>query len=414
MNHPRLSWLLTMFRESPELLAISRRWYKALLTRSEAELRNYLSEASELRFVGSADGEVWAGHAVRDAIGRHFQEVPSVLKKQDLLAEAFEAGDLGWFFFTNRFWFQNRSEPVDFRTTLVFTLENGSWKVVHRHASLPSSNEASIGHSHRAIQELLDAVSQEFCIEQTEGLASIMFTDIVNSSPIAEAIGDRAWSRIVAKHFDELKVIIEENDGIFVKSLGDGTMSRFSSARSAMIAAKVIQNRLSKQDREPKIGLRVGIHTGDVIRTNEDFFGSVVNKAARVTAVADRGEICVSDTTRAVIGSDHDFAFSAPETVSLRGLVGDHRICFLSWRTWRASSVAMIVLGSKRTFSAIQHRAIKRAAQFIRGAPPTTAGGALTTSKQSWRYLIIVSCLRLIFQQYREIRAPLLTRNRNS
>ena len=48
-----------MFKESPELLSISRRWYKAMITRNEAELKNYLSETSELRFVGSADGTLY-------------------------------------------------------------------------------------------------------------------------------------------------------------------------------------------------------------------------------------------------------------------------------------------------------------------------------------------------------------------
>lgn len=321
-----------MIKESPELLSISRRWYKALLTRNEAELKNYLSEASELRFVGSADGELWAGRAVREAIGRHFNEVPDVLDKQELLAEAFEADDLGWSFFSNRFWFRDLPEPVEFRTTLVFTLENGLWKIIHRHASLPSPNETTIGHKHSAIQELLDAVHDDFSIRQVEGLASIMFTDIVNSSPIAEAIGDRAWSGIVASHFNDLKNTIEQNGGEFVKSLGDGTMSSFSSARSALATAKEIQTRLLQQHREPRISLRIGIHTGEVVRANNDFFGTVVNKAARVTAAADQGEICLSETTHAVVGADYDFSFSAPQVVNLKGLEGSHQIRFLNWQ----------------------------------------------------------------------------------
>lgn len=321
-----------MFKESPELLAISRRWYKAIQSRDEMELRNYLSEASELRFVGTADGELWAGKAVREAVGRHFKEVPDIVESQEILGEAFESGDVGWSFFSNRFWFRDLREPVDFRTTLVFTLEHGMWKIVHRHASLPSPNETTIGHEHNAIQELLDAVQEDFNIGQTEGLASIMFTDIVNSSPIAEAIGDRAWSRIVALHFDDLKQTIKENGGEFVKSLGDGTMSSFTSARSALSAAKAIQIGLLEQDREPRISLRIGVHTGDVVRSNDDFFGSVVNKAARITAVAGQGEICVSGTTYAVVGSDYHFAFSDPEMVILKGFDGTHEIRFLNWR----------------------------------------------------------------------------------
>jgi adenylate cyclase len=322
-----------MITKSPELLAISRRWYTAVVTRSETELRNFLSEGSELRFVGSAEGELWLGPAVREGIGKHFNEVPGVLKKEELLGEAFETGTTGWSFFAHHFWFEEISEPFEFRTTLIFTLENGSWKIIHRHASLPTPNETSIGHKHAAIQNLLKAAQDGFKLGQTEGLASIMFTDIVNSSPIASAIGDREWSGIVATHFDDLRVAIEAQGGQFVKSLGDGTMSSFASARSALTAAKIIQERLTIEVKEPKLSLRIGIHTGDVVHSGEDFFGTVVNKAARITAVAGAGEIYLSDITQAVVGSGPDFAFSAPTTVTLKGLEGDHRVVFLKWNS---------------------------------------------------------------------------------
>lgn len=322
-----------MITKSPELLAISRRWYTAVVTRSETELRNFLSEGSELRFVGSAEGELWLGPAVREGIGKHFNEVPGVLKKEELIGEAFETGTTGWSFFAHRFWFEEIPEPFEFRTTLIFTLKNGSWKIIHRHASLPTPNETSIGHKHAAIQNLLEAAQDGFKLGQTEGLASIMFTDIVNSSPIASAIGDREWSGIVATHFDDLRVAIEAQGGQFVKSLGDGTMSSFASARSALTAAKIIQERLTIQVKEPKINLRIGIHTGDVVHSGEDFFGTVVNKAARITAVAGAGEIYLSDITQAVVGSGPDFAFSAPTTVTLKGLEGDHRVVFLKWNS---------------------------------------------------------------------------------
>lgn len=321
-----------MLSESPELLAISRRWYNAVITRREAELQNFLSEGSRLRFVGSADGELWLGPAVREGIGRHFNEIPGVLKKEELLAEAFENAEVGWSFFAHRFWFQSVPDPVDFRTTLVFTLEDGSWKIVHRHASLPLPNETTFGHEHSAIQDLLDAAHDGFSLGQTEGLASIMFTDIVNSSPIAEALGDRVWSGIVAHHFNDLREIIEVNGGQFVKSLGDGTMSSFSSARSALTAATEIQVKLLEQDAEPKISLRIGIHTGDVVRSSDDFFGTVVNKAARIAASADACEICVSDTTHAVVGAGYGFVFLAPKTVLLKGLEGVHKVRSLRWQ----------------------------------------------------------------------------------
>ncbi|WP_432817416.1 adenylate/guanylate cyclase domain-containing protein [Sulfitobacter sp. JB4-11] len=321
-----------MLQESPELLAISRRWYNAVVTRKEAELQNYLSQASELRFVGSAKGEHWFGAAVREGIGRHFNEVPEVTKKEEALAEAFEFGDVGWSFFTHRFWFEGMSDPVEFRTTLIFALENGSWKIMHRHASVPSSNETTTGHGHSAIQELLDAAHSDFNLGQTEGLASIMFTDIAHSSPIAEAVGDRIWSGFVAEHFDDVRHTIEAHGGQFVKSLGDGTMSSFASARSALEAAVAIQSKMARQTQEPFVSVRIGIHTGDVVRSSDDFFGTVVNKAARITAVAEAGAIYLSDTTHAVVGTATDFAFSKPKSIILKGLAGEHQVRLLDWQ----------------------------------------------------------------------------------
>lgn len=67
-----------MIRPSPELMAVSRRWYKAIVNKNEKGLRNLLSDREYLRFVGSADSEIWGGSSVRQAIGRHFAEVPIV------------------------------------------------------------------------------------------------------------------------------------------------------------------------------------------------------------------------------------------------------------------------------------------------------------------------------------------------
>ncbi len=319
-----------MIRPSPEILAVSRRWYNAV-PHDENVLRNLLSDRNHLRFVGTADGEVWSGGAVRDGIGEFFGVIPAVLKYEETFAEAYENGETGWSCFTHDIVFANQPDrPFCFRTTLIFALEDGAWKIVQRHASVPISNMELMKTEQTAIADLVAAAQEGFALDQREGLATIMFTDIVNSSGLAAAMGDRLWTAEIARHFGTLRDIIEGGGGQFVKSLGDGTMSSFPAPNQALQAAQSILRTIAQSD-GPAISLRIGIHSGDVVQSEDDFFGTVVNKAARIAAMAEPGTILVSDATRA-LGEASDMRFGPPETVSLRGLEGEHQIHRLEWR----------------------------------------------------------------------------------
>lgn len=327
-----------MIRPSPELLAVSRRWHDAVPGRDgkqlQSLLQNFLSDSDYLRFVGTADGELWSGAPVRKAIGAFFDVIPPGTRGEETFAEAFEADGVGWSCFTHRIWFGHRpDDPVEMRTTLVFVLEDGAWKIVQRHASVPTPNMDLMGTEQTAIADLVAAAQEGFALGQREGFASVMFTDIVNSSRLASAMGDRLWTAEIARHFATLRKIVEEGGGQFVKSLGDGTMSSFGSASQALRAAKEIQLATTKDIDGPDIALRIGLHTGDVVQSDEDFFGSVVNKAARITAVAGPGEVAASDVTRATLGDMAEFAFAGPQTVKLRGFAGDHVLYKLEWQT---------------------------------------------------------------------------------
>ncbi len=323
-----------MITSSPELVAISRRWYKAILESGQNTLPNFLSESDLLRFIGTASGENWSGQEVREAVSAYFNEVPDVLHNKELFAEAFERGDIGWSVFVHTVTFANRIDtPVEFRSTLVFSLENGSWKVVHRHTSVPIANQDIMGLDQTAITELVEAAHQGASLGQTEGLASVMFTDVVASSVLANTLGDQVWSARINTHFTTLKKIIEANGGQFVKSLGDGTMSSFSSARSALSAAGDIQRVLAEAVDEPRLSVRIGVHTGDVVQTREDFFGTVVNTAARIATAAGRGEIFVSDVTRELVGNDSSLQFQPKGSHDLSGQASPSILHALNWRS---------------------------------------------------------------------------------
>ncbi|WP_299353735.1 adenylate/guanylate cyclase domain-containing protein [uncultured Shimia sp.] len=313
-----------MTKASLELLAVARRWIAAIPNKRPNELRNLMSEGDHLRFVGSGDGELWSGQAVREGVGAFFGVIPPFATHEETFAEAFENGDTGWACFTHEIAFEDRPDrPFVMRNTLIFALEDAAWKVVHRHGSVPIPNIEFTGTEQSAIAELVDAAKQDFSLDQREGFASVMFTDIVNSSGLAPMLGDRLWSSEVARHFSGLRVIIERNGGQFVKSLGDGTMSSFPSPTQAIRAARAILAATDISD-GPAISLRIGIHTGDVVQTDEDFFGTVVNKAARIASVAAPNEIRLSDTTREMVDDPRAFRFLEPVSVRLKGFEGDH------------------------------------------------------------------------------------------
>ncbi|MFY9212074.1 MAG: nuclear transport factor 2 family protein [Aestuariivita sp.] len=314
-----------MIRPSPEIEAIMRRWTEQIRRHNVDDLPHYLSSSDALVYVGTSDGELWRGKLVRDGISAHMAEVPD-FTEDEIEIEAFENGETGWATYRSRFSFPATGAQGIHRVTAVFVLEKGSWKMIQHHISQPDSNIEKMGVEHSAIQALVEAAQQGFSLGQREGLASVMFTDIVESSTLASAMGDRAWSSLISRHFATLRQIIETHDGQFVKSLGDGTMSCFSSARQALSAARAIQTMLAQEPTEPHLSTRIGLHTGDVVQSDDDFFGTVVNKAARITALAGPGEIAVSDVTRAMIGVLPDFTFSDAAPATLKGLEGTHLI----------------------------------------------------------------------------------------
>ncbi len=77
--------------------------------------------------------------------------------------------------------------------------------------------------------------------------------------------------------------------------------------------------------------IRIGIHTGETIRTAGDVLGLTVNKTARIASAAGAGEIMASSTTRDLVGSLDGVQVGEPETVALKGFSDTHQIVLLDW-----------------------------------------------------------------------------------
>lgn len=295
-------------------------------------MHNMLSVGDSLRFIGTAPDELWLAGAVREGLAAHFNEVPPNEYVEELFCEAFECGNAGWSLSVRRIKLEGVDAAIDFRVSLVFSLEGGSWKVVHRHASVGTPNMELHGVEHHALADLAKLALSADPLRGHTGIAAVMFTDIADSTVLAAAIGDSGWTKAVQAHLALVSETVKAGNGRLIKSLGDGTMSVFASARAAMETAQRLQRQFSEQISEPVLQVRIGVHTGDVVASGDDYFGSVVNMAARITALTAPGQIRVSDATRAMIGGARDFSFGDPATVTLRGLEGTHLIHVLRWQ----------------------------------------------------------------------------------
>mgnify|MGYP001812460784 CR=1 FL=1 len=320
----------TVPRRPDELGSIVRRWLQAIFNHQPKTAVNLFSETEALSYIGTDEKEYWSGENLRRGYGAHMSEAdPSVMKALDI--EAWECGDFGWARSKAEVLFQNADKPVILRQSMVFLLEHGIWKMVHVHNSNPVPNVEVFGYAHKAYDDFLATVAQDDLKLEASGSATVMFTDIVGSSALAEAVGDNRWAQLISGHLSLGESLLDRFGGRLVKTMGDGTMSIFTSAGRALKTAAELQRAVDGMDGEPKLTVRVGLNTGDIVEAGDDFLGTVVNKAARIASVADPGEIRVSDATKAMVGNSREYAFGSPVNVTLKGLDGEHCIYRLDW-----------------------------------------------------------------------------------
>ena len=315
---------------SPEIEAVVLRWLGAHSGKQARPLTNLLSNSEHLRYLGSAPDEYWAGSLLRQGLAQHLGEVPD-WTASGASVEGFEQGDVGWAIWLGQVKFDGRDVILDVRFSFVLTLEDGVWRIAQIHCSMAQQNLDFHGMEQTAFADLIEAVRIGDQQIGGETSAVIMFTDVANSTEIANAMSDRDWAVAIGWQLDQQASVITENDGVLIKTLGDGSMSSFGAAGAALRAALAIQATAARNQTGPRLKLRVGIHAGDVIRKDDDFFGTVVNKTARITGLAQPNEILVSDVVRTMAGDRDDFDFSNPMSVALRGIEGQHVISSLNW-----------------------------------------------------------------------------------
>ncbi len=125
-------------------------------------------------------------------------------------------------------------------------------------------------------------------------LATVMFSDIVDSSAHAAAVGDREWRGIREQHDAIVRASVARYRGREVKTMGDGFLLTFDAPARAVRCAQEIASGV----RALGIEVRAGLHTGEIEMDGSDIAGIAVAIAARVSALAGAGEVLVSGTIR--------------------------------------------------------------------------------------------------------------------
>lgn len=128
---------------------------------------------------------------------------------------------------------------------------------------------------------------------------AVLFADLVGSTRLYEALGDREAHGIAAGCLAGLRETVERFDGIVVKTIGDGVMATFLTADAAFRCAEamVAGMRGATRGGTAPLGVHVGFHFGTVIESGGDVFGDTVNVAARLTELAERQRVFTTAST---------------------------------------------------------------------------------------------------------------------
>ncbi len=157
-----------------------------------------------------------------------------------------------------------------------------------------------------------------------------MFTDIVASTTLAEALGDQAWERLLRWHDDMLRKQVASGGGEIVNSTGDGFFAVFDGARPGIDCAISIQRALldHREVTGFALSVRIGMHTSEANVRGSDYSGKGVHVAARVGALAQGGEILASADTLAEAGA---VAASEPRLAPIKGVAEPISIAAIAW-----------------------------------------------------------------------------------
>jgi len=152
-------------------------------------------------------------------------------------------------------------------------------------------------------------------------LATILFTDIVDSTLTLERVGDAAWRDTLARYNEVVQFELDSYRGRSVKQTGDGNIVLFDGpARAVECAASI-----ARQVRALGLEIRCGLHTGEVELVPDDVRGVAVHLASRVMGLAGPGEVLISSVTHDLLAGS-GLRFESRGRQELKGIDGEREV----------------------------------------------------------------------------------------
>jgi class 3 adenylate cyclase len=201
-----------------------------------------------------------------------------------------------------------------------------------RYVELPGEDHLLwSGDAHRVaneIEELLTGSRSE--VEPDRVLATVLFTDIVDSTRRAKELGDQAWRGLLDRHDTLVRRELERFRGREVKTTGDGFLATFDGPARAVRCGQALVEGVKALG----LDVRVGVHTGEIEIRNNDIGGIAVHIASRVVGAAGAGDVLVTGTVRDLVAGS-SLAFASRGQHPMKGLLEEVRLfsCLTSQAT---------------------------------------------------------------------------------
>jgi class 3 adenylate cyclase len=162
--------------------------------------------------------------------------------------------------------------------------------------------------------------------QEARAMATILFTDIVDSTTRASEAGDQSWRLTLGMHDDVVRNLLPEFGGREIDTAGDSFLVVFDNVASAIRCGLALIRALAAIE----IPIRVGIHSGEVVMSPDGVRGLAVHAAARIVDQAQAGEVLVSGTTHDLAEGATGLAFESRGRFSLKGLTREHELFAVS------------------------------------------------------------------------------------
>ena len=169
-----------------------------------------------------------------------------------------------------------------------------------------------------------------------DGTVTLMFSDVSDYSGITDRLGDVRANDVLREYNGLVRNHVDAQGGHVVKSQGDGMMVAFPSVARALRCAVDVQQALAKRNVESAgepVRAHIGIHAGEVVRENDDYFGNAVIVASRLAEAAGPDVILVSSVARELAAGIREFQFEPPRDVVLKGMAETRQAYPVDWQT---------------------------------------------------------------------------------